>query len=128
MRQLLDAAAVRGLLQDQRWSINGLSRQMDSEAAGSAAWLQGRHQPSMESLDRLARALEVDPAPDEVLVMRSKTPATRQGLPHPASGLQPDRAGAVPSLSSVFAQVAGGVGLPKPRGGAPSMLLEQDHP
>ena len=62
MLQVFDAEAVRGLLDDRGWSINELARRMDTEAVRVRGWLNGRHQPSVESLDRLAAALAVAPA------------------------------------------------------------------
>lgn len=89
MIQVFDAKAVRGILQEHGWSVNAIARRMDIDAVRLRGWLNGRHQPSVDSLDGLASALGVDPArllktveqpgpgsqgavgmsPDEVLVM-----------------------------------------------------------
>jgi len=89
MIQTFDPDAVRTLLQERGWSVNELARRLDLDATRVRGWLNGRHVPSLESLDRLAAVLGVDPAqllktvetpgpgqqgavplsPDEVLVM-----------------------------------------------------------
>lgn len=82
--QIFDPAAVRALLQAKGWSVNELARRMDIEAVRVRGWLNGRHVPSMESLDHMAAALGVDPA---VLLVAVDTPgAGSQG----AVSLSPD--------------------------------------
>lgn len=84
MWQVFDPEVVRGLLEARGWSINELARRMDTEAVRVCGWLNGRHQPSVESLDRLAAAMEVDPA---VLLKAVEKPSPgSQG----AVGLSPD--------------------------------------
>ena len=62
MVQVFDPEAVRGVLDERGWSVNEIARRMDIEAVRVRGWLNGRHQPSVDSLDALAAALGVGPA------------------------------------------------------------------